>query len=79
MPDIFRVTRGCPTGVNREQGPGLAVYVLAELGGIDAVRVARDRRIPIPCCRCHYGDGPCRGPGLYSRTLLGLYHLSWGK
>ena len=49
----FRVAQA----VNREQGPGLAVYVLAELVGINAGRVVRARRLAIVC------RVPRRGPG----------------
>jgi hypothetical protein len=60
------------TAVNRELGPGLAVYVLAESVGVDAGRVPRARRIPI-LCRVTIYD-----PGFYSQALLGPYHISWG-
>lgn len=58
--------------VIREQGPGLAVYVLAETDGIDAGRIFRARHISIAGRIQHYD------PGFYSQALLGPYHISWG-
>ena len=58
---------------NREQGPGLAAYVLAELVGFNADRAVRARQLAI---RRRVSG---RGPGFYSPTLLGPYHSSWGK
>jgi hypothetical protein len=60
--------------LTENEGPGLADSYLAELGGINAVRVARVRYSPRYC-----RDSMRRGPGFYSRALVGLYHISWGK
>ena len=73
MLDTLRDFPGYPTGVNREQGPGLAANVLAELVGFNAGRVVRDLQLTIRRRVIH------RGPGFYSPALLGPYHFSWGK
>jgi hypothetical protein len=73
---LQRASRGFGVlqAVNREQGPGLAAYVLAELVGFNAGRVVRARQLTIR------RRVPSRGPGFYSPALLlGPYHLSWGK
>jgi len=65
---------GVLQAVNREQGPGLAAYVLAELVGSNAGRILCARQLTIRC------RVPRRGPGFYSPALLlGPYHFSWGK
>lgn len=73
---LQRASRGFGVlqAVNREQGPGLAAVVLAELVGFNAGRIDCARRLTIRC------RVPRRGPGFYSPALLlGPYHSSWGK